>query len=321
MVMSRALSAGLFVAACARAVVGQTENTTETTTTMTTTSNGITNVELKVLGQSGKFTLYSTYVGENDPNKVTVLMDSLIEVDAQGNAVGTTGSVSNKHSIQTFAPQEFTVADPVSSKIGDVDTQKITFSSPVGSIGEISVDTLIVLGHGIVGPASEQWEVFPGDLKWNIEFPSWKFCGDGATCKKGSTNEVGAFLDLDITVKGSAASAAKVSGNENKYSLGGGVNLLLTKKVMIDGTETEMPEGYPKMEMKGNMQVFKFRFPKFSSNATYDPVIESSKSESIPTTTTTTTIAFVGGAKEFCGPGAWTLGVASLLCLASRIAV
>jgi len=263
------------------------------------TMDEVSNVQLKIQGQSGRFSVYATVAGESDPNKIVVLMDSLTEVDSAGNAVGASGNLNQRHSIQTFAPQDFTIQEPVADKIGNVSTRKIAFSSTVGEIGEIGVDTIIVLGQGVVGPASEAWEVRPGDLKWNIQFPSWKFCGDQVQCKQGSTQEVGAFLDLDITVKGSAAEAVKDAGGKEKYALGGGVDLLLTNTVTIDGEAATMPEGYPKVEMKGGKQVFKFRFPKFSASATYDPVLTTSKSESMP--------AFEDTCSSLLHPGLWSL--------------
>jgi len=184
------------------------------------------------------------------------------------------------------------------------------------------VDTIIVLGHGVVGPESESWEVWPGDLKWNIRFPSWTWCGDEAKanevrCKQGQTEEVGAFLDLDIEVKGSLSTTSNDGGGKEKYGLGGGVDLLLTKKVTIDGMETEMPGDYPKVEMKGQKQVFKFRFPKFSQNATYDPILTMSSSDSIPAPapTTTTAILFTDEC-SLLHPGLWSVivvGFTSLL--------
>lgn len=242
----------------------------------TNTTNDISDVELKVQGQSGKFSLFSTSKGENDPNKITVTMDSLYEVNEAGDIIGNTGSV--KHSIQTFASQSFTIQQPsvVSINGSDVNASKTTFSSTIGTVGELIVDTLIVLGKGVVGPESDQWEVSPGDLKWNIGFSSWNFCGSsGFTCRNQGADQEGKYLDLDIEVKGSASSASTANGGKT-FSLGGGVNIQLTNKVTVDGNETTLPEGYPKVETQGGKQVFKFRFPKFTSSLSYDPVIETS---------------------------------------------
>jgi hypothetical protein len=64
-------------------------------------------VAVKVHGSSGKFSIYDAAANgaSCDPSAVTVTMDFLRELDADGEAVGTSGNV--KHSINTFAPQKF----------------------------------------------------------------------------------------------------------------------------------------------------------------------------------------------------------------------
>ena len=51
-----------------------------------------TQVAIKVLGQSGKFTIYNNAAGNSDPNRVTVELDSLYELAANGAQVGKAGS-------------------------------------------------------------------------------------------------------------------------------------------------------------------------------------------------------------------------------------
>ena len=67
------------------------------------------------MGHSGKFKVYDAEAGSNDTNAVTVTMGALREVDANGNAAGTSGSA--KHSIQTFASQDFSMSDAVDSAV------------------------------------------------------------------------------------------------------------------------------------------------------------------------------------------------------------
>ena len=57
------------------------------------------NVEFDVLGSSGKFAVSTRHT------ETVIQIDSLHEIDANGDPVGTSGS--SKHSIQTFASQEF----------------------------------------------------------------------------------------------------------------------------------------------------------------------------------------------------------------------
>ena len=64
-----------------------------------------------------------------------------------------------------------------------------------------------------------------------------------------------------------------------EYDLGGDVPLTLSDRVLVDGTWTSMPSGYPHMEIQGGSAIFVFRFPTFSVNATYDPTIGTGQDE------------------------------------------
>jgi len=230
-------------------------------------------VSVKVLGNSGKVRMFSTEAGQNDPNAVVIEMDSLRELDADGNPVGASGQ--DRHSINTFASQDFTF-HPVESNFMmgrnmSVSANKLSFESPVGAVGNISVDTFIMRSQGFVGPDGEEWGVGIGDMKFNVRFPNWRWCGDeGSSCRGG---EVGEFLELDIKIKGAAEEVNLVAGTLNTYNLGGDANLTLTSKVMLDGVQGQMPAGFPTLRMQGRSQIFTFRFPKFTSSAEYDPLL------------------------------------------------
>jgi len=64
-------------------------------------------VEVNIQEQSGKFTIVPKGSSGNSVG-IRVTMDALREVNATGEAVGQTCSV--KHSVNTFAAQDFTVA-------------------------------------------------------------------------------------------------------------------------------------------------------------------------------------------------------------------
>eukprot|EP00928_Gymnodinium_smaydae_P010842 TRINITY_DN14082_c0_g1_i2.p1 TRINITY_DN14082_c0_g1~~TRINITY_DN14082_c0_g1_i2.p1 ORF type:complete len:626 (+),score=118.28 TRINITY_DN14082_c0_g1_i2:99-1880(+) len=219
---------------------------------------------LHVMGQSGKFTIYNSLLGK--AQGLTVTMDALKELDSDGNAVGATGSLSLKHSLNTFATQSFDIKDPVPVKVDGVDASLVAFSSPINSIGKIQVDTYIMEGAGQVGPPGEKWAVSNGDLKWNIKLFDWTWCG----CKSGA--EVGAFVDLDVSVKGPKTANMK-KGSNKSIDMGDGVSLELSDQVLVDGNWTSMPAGYPKITVKGSSTIFTFRFPKFVASATYDPLV------------------------------------------------
>eukprot|EP00931_Biecheleriopsis_adriatica_P034044 TRINITY_DN19705_c0_g1_i1.p1 TRINITY_DN19705_c0_g1~~TRINITY_DN19705_c0_g1_i1.p1 ORF type:complete len:356 (-),score=68.82 TRINITY_DN19705_c0_g1_i1:139-1206(-) len=243
----------------------------------TTTTMGLTRTMVDILGQSGKFTIYDERRGKATGIQVT--MDALREVDSTGQPVGTSGSV--KHSIETFAAQEFAIApaEDVTLEDGNVSAVKVSFSSSISSIGTIRVDTYVLGKSGVLGPPGEKWSVQPGDLKWNIALSNWTWCG----CKKGQQSEEGAFIDLEISVKG--LTAMEVKGNKS-LSLGDGATLELSDQVYADGTWSAMPEGYPKITVQGSSTTFTFRFPKFETSSLYDPLITGlSTGEAVESTT------------------------------------
>ncbi|CAE8644381.1 unnamed protein product [Polarella glacialis] len=254
-----------------------------TTTTALTedTPNATSRTKVDIMGQSGKFTVYDERSGKGSGIQLT--MDALREVDADGTSVGASGSV--KHSINTFAAQDFSIADAEDVTFGNsqVPALKISFSSSISTIGNIRVDTYVIGKSGLVGPPGEEWAVLPGDLKWSIELSEWNWCG----CSKGQTTEEGAFVDLDISVKGLGTAQANAGSNKS-LSLGGGVNLELSSQTYTDGAWVSMPEGYPKIVMQGSSTIFTFRFPKFSTSSLYDPVLTglSAAAESSDSSTT-----------------------------------
>jgi hypothetical protein len=83
-------------------------------------------VQVKILGQSGKMTLTSSEIDLD----VTIEMGSLYELDADGNEVGGGGPPSGKHSLETFAPQDFTIdSNPTREEFGGVAVDKIDFQT------------------------------------------------------------------------------------------------------------------------------------------------------------------------------------------------
>eukprot|EP00928_Gymnodinium_smaydae_P084533 TRINITY_DN677_c0_g1_i10.p1 TRINITY_DN677_c0_g1~~TRINITY_DN677_c0_g1_i10.p1 ORF type:complete len:580 (-),score=74.67 TRINITY_DN677_c0_g1_i10:841-2523(-) len=233
-----------------------------------------------VQGQSGKFTVYNSQQGKSQG--ITINMDALREVDALGNTVGATGPKNEKHSFNSFATQQFTIEDAEAVVVGNVEATLIKFHSPINTIGKIQVDTYVMAGAGLVGPPGEKWAVANGDLKWNIKLYEWTFCG----CNKGT--EVGEYVDLDVSMKG-PRTASHTKGSKS-INMGDGVNLELSNQVLVDGTWMAMPTGYPMVTVKGSSTTFTFRFPKFNTSATYDPLI-SGMSPSTPAPTSAPTPA------------------------------
>ena len=234
------------------------------------------NIEVKVLGQSGKFFVGPEPV-QSDPSSIVVTMDYLEEVDSSGSAVGTSGNV--KHSFNSFASQSFNIEVSEESVPIGSDTamaKNVSFTSQLSGLSsKLSVETLLLTDAGKVGPPNEEWDAKRGDLKWSITLHDWEFCNP---CKKGQKDQIGAFVDLGIEVKGKN-SATEKAGNSKSFDLGDNVTLDLSNQVRVDGVWQTMATGYPKVEVKGGKQLFIFRFPKFAVEAYYDPLLGTSSLE------------------------------------------
>mmetsp|Transcript_19924 Transcript_19924/g.46358 ORF Transcript_19924/g.46358 Transcript_19924/m.46358 type:complete len:317 (+) Transcript_19924:118-1068(+) len=296
------LLAALQLHSVAATVAVATSSTSTSTTTSETTEAAScgADTQVEVQGQSGRFTVYSAAAGREAG--VAVLMDALRELDAEGNAVGTSGNV--KHSIQTFAPQDFTISPSEAVMLGSVSATKISFESPISTIGKIRVITYLMNEDGEIGQGNETFTVKCGDMKWNIELYEWTWCG----CTQGQTAQVGEFIELDVTVRG-AGNASKSSQNDNLIELGSGASLLLSNEVIVDGAVTTMPA--VRTALQGSSTVITFKFPKFTTSALYDPVISLSGGSGATATTT----AFTSGDQVSVGAASGGANLASAIML------
>lgn len=247
-------------------------------------------IEVKFLGRSGKFEIYSKAVGEGDKNKLTFEIDELREMDAEGNEVG--AKANPKHQLKDFKKTEFEFTRTSDVLVGTAKAHKISFTSNITAVGYLKVDTYLIRTEGEVGvnltdPDADVWDTFAGDVKFNIELSEWKWCGsDGTVCENKGINEVGEFIELDIELKSFTApqeappKRGKGGKGEQNFELGGNISLDLTSALIVDGSMSWMPEGYPKTTTKKGKQIFTFKFPKFSDRATYDPILGTGTSAS-----------------------------------------
>ena len=232
-------------------------------------------VGFDVIGYSGKFKVSTRRTN------VTVAVDSLYEVDANGNPVGTSGA--SKHSIQTFANQEFQFGQsfeaPYDITVGGDGTGPnasiLPFTSTVSDdIGTIRVETFIFKEHGTVttdGSEEETMSVTTGDFKWNIELSDWSFCGVDVECKQGQTAQVGAGIEVKMEMKGNG-NAMEINDGR-KVELGGGLEDFVSKMLYCDNEWFPMEAGYPLFTVQGSKQLWTLRFPRFISTCTYDPLL------------------------------------------------
>jgi hypothetical protein len=266
---------------------------------------------VNIVGKSGKFSIFDTALGKSDPNAVTIEIDALREVAADGTtSVGAGGNA--KHSLETFANQRFTIDDPVDDDVAGVQAQKVLFSTSVNGIGKLEVQTFIFKSSGSVGTDTETWSARVDDVKFNIKLSDWSFCGDtGTSCSQDNSEQIGNYVDVDIKIKGkfstpipSGISVADENDwpSPKAFDLGGNIPLQLSNRVFVDGVWTSMPDGYPKMINTGGSAIFTFRFPRFADTAVYDPVVGFSRSIAPPVVTVVPTTVVVGFSESVAPP-------------------
>jgi hypothetical protein len=212
--------------------------------------------QVQQLGSSGKFRI-SNEKGDSDPNRVTIEVDSVFE------------GPSSDHGTPTVANQDFTVSAVTPTTVGNgVQASLVTFKTtletkgnPKTTYGILQLDTYIIQGSGTVATDTETFKVEPNDVKFNIILSDWAF------------DTASEFVDVALVIKGRRSDADLREVEENVFDLGGSVPLILSGRVTVDGSETAMAAGYPRYTNNGGKYTFEFRFPKFTSSATYDPIV------------------------------------------------
>eukprot|EP00933_Yihiella_yeosuensis_P002650 TRINITY_DN10455_c0_g1_i1.p1 TRINITY_DN10455_c0_g1~~TRINITY_DN10455_c0_g1_i1.p1 ORF type:complete len:110 (+),score=11.80 TRINITY_DN10455_c0_g1_i1:33-362(+) len=101
-------------------------------------------------------------------------------------------------------------------------------------------------------------------MKWNIALNKWDFYNP---CDKGkNANEIGAYVEVDMSVKGPSSKDTKSKGGMS-LDLGDGLGMELSNKTQKDGTWEDMPKGYPKITARGSSTTFTFIFARFLTKA------------------------------------------------------
>lgn len=224
-----------------------------------------TKVAVRVQEQSGTVTAFRSALGESDPSKVSMTVDTVQEVDGKGKAVG---SAEKPHAL---VARSVTIKPAEEAAVGTARTEKTSFTTPVGlaeePVGRLQVETFLVTSPGKMGP----WSASVGDIMWRVALSTWSWSGRAA----GSTERRGSYVDVVVEFKGSGIKPATLVKGLT-YDLGSGVRLELANKITLDGKEATMPAGYPKLHKKGGLYVFVIRFPSFVKSALYEPLLRMS---------------------------------------------
>lgn len=129
------------------------------------------------------------------------------------------------------------------------------------------------------------------------QIEAWPFCTAADNSEQSACQgAVGEFVDLGIAIKGSLAPNITAGGSGNgsdaqgaagaPYPLGGGAELVLSTRVQVDGTWTNMSAGYPSVSTDGEQYLIAFRFPKHSISVLYDPVVRAAQTSTSSKTST-----------------------------------
>jgi len=151
-------------------------------------------------------------------------------------------------------------------------------------------------GGNVVNPGPNSTEeVFPvtiGSLKFDVTIEDFGFCdenSDNIQCK----GDLGAGLELQINVKGTKE--AEKSDKNATFDLGDGLAIDVSNIISADGELGKMEDGFPLLETSGGKSIMTFRFPTFSQNVTYDPILSGFQVTTMgPASTTTASFALLG---------------------------
>lgn len=260
-----------------------------------TTAITVGGVFVRVLGQSGKFIMGRTSNPNEDPNALKVAFDAIRELDKDGAVIGKGGRV--KHSFNTFASQSFMFSNITDDQYQNLSAKRLDFVANLTSVGAtLTAQMYLFEEEGNITQDDEVSQVSKGTLKFNIMIENWSFCGmNGETCKQGPKTSVGEYIEFVIAIKGKKSGTKKGGGrkkrtNAQEYDMGGDASVVLSGKARYDSSSAyeNLPEGFPKTEMKGSSQLFVFRFRKFNTSVFYDPQLNLDGNDTTGESTTQT---------------------------------
>jgi hypothetical protein len=216
-------------------------------------------VSAQILGQSGKIRVTP---GGDTAGEFTADWGNLREVDADGASVG--GSSHDYNSVAS-TDFEFGAIEPVEYQ--GIGAQQVSFwvTDLVDYDTSLTVDVILFNETGTVTNDDEELSVERGSTKFSIAIDNWPFCTTD-TC----SGDVGEYLELSIDIKGKDSKAE--NNTEGVFTYANAV-FVTSRKVLIDGVWADLPDGYPQLHTSGNKDTYTFRFPKFTSSLSYDPIV------------------------------------------------
>ena len=226
------------------------------------------NVEIEVdEGDRSIFTIQDDGLGYKDPNRVSVGLAYLYEINISGETIGS--------SIIDLTTQEYSLTQKVGPFLGNdgIDALQTSLRAEINDVGRIEMEIYKILMAGTIRCGNETWDVAEDDVKFNVILSEWRFCDtENSTC---DTEKEVAYIDLALEIKGRLGSPQAIESNRLLLALGGNVPLLLSGQVDVDGMIVSMPAGFPRFETatNGTSDLLVFRFPRFNHRVKYDPIV------------------------------------------------
>jgi len=219
----------------------------------------------------GRFKIQDDGLGPTDPNTVSVVLSYIYEVTEDGTTI--------QESLVDLDFQTYNIKQSIDYYLGNIEARKILFESVIDGVGAVEMEVYIMISNGTISEPDwmETWDVQRGDVKFNLVLKDWTFCGQVSPC--GNSNEVSAYIDLALEIRGIFDEPVGVEDDSFSYNLGGNVPLRLSSVIEKDGFMQDIPEGFPRLEISDDQgPVFVFRFPIFEDFIVYDPLIPYSNS-------------------------------------------
>jgi len=233
---------------------------------------------LKVLGHSGKMIIRGS---RKSGDAAVINFDAVYERDANETLVGKSGAA--KHSINSFASQNFTFGELREISIGNTTANSVNFTALMDIGAKIVVTTFIIKEDGVTSINGSELLLTKGAFKFNVVIQDWPFCSTDGVGFSDCNGEVGEFIDFQIQVAGKDKMKRRhghnrknpdLSNRTSEFELGNNVTLIMPAVYSVDDAWLTMPEGYPTLEEASRGEIFTMRFSRFDNAVmVYDPVI------------------------------------------------
>jgi len=238
---------------------------------------------------------------DDNEDVLTFQVDSLQEIDSLGMPVGMSGPSDRRHGLNSLASQiesfNFSALDNSSTYQGlPVKNVNLTVAL-AGPQANLELIVMVFLRSGKVTFGNETFRVESGTLKFNIKISDWQFCGGNETCTSSTNqNEIGQYLDLQLSIKSMAEEPEEVDDEDRQgsnkeaicdddpndmdddcptiFNMGGNAEMVLNKVVLTGNNEyLAFPPGFPKFVTTGMTKSFSFRIPRFNNTCIIDPSV------------------------------------------------